>query len=421
MTQTIDIRRTLDVDAIRADFPILGIETDGKRLVYLDSGATSQKPAAVIEAMDSYYRTYNANVHRGVYKLSEQATARYEEARIKTARFINARSPKEVIFTANLTAATNLVAYTWGRTNVREGDVIAFTEMEHHSNIVPWQMLAQMTGARLEFVHVTDEGYLDEADIARTLELRPKLLAITAVSNVLGTINPIKELVARYHEAGAVVYVDGAQAAPHMPVDVRDWDADFVGITGHKMLGPTGIGVLYGKRALLDEMPPFLGGGSMIREVHLDRTRYAALPEKFEAGTPNISGAVGLSVAVDYLSELGMDRVREHEREVIAYAMERLTEVPELTVYGPPADDHGAAVSFTLGAGSEREIHPHDLAHILDRENIAVRAGHHCAQPLMERYNISSTTRASFYIYNGPEDVDALVDALHKARQIFHL
>jgi cysteine desulfurase/selenocysteine lyase len=407
---------TLDVEAIGADFPILQQVTDGKRLVYLDSGATSQKPTAVIEAMDYYYRTYNANVHRGVYKLSEEATARYEAARVKVQRFVNARSAKEVILTANVTAALNLVAYAWGRQNVREGDVIVFTEMEHHSNIVPWQILAEITGARLEFIHVTEEGYLDEGDIEKVLALEPRLLAVTAVSNVLGTINPVRELTARFHAVGATVVVDAAQAAPHMPVDVREWDADFVAFTGHKMLAPTGIGVLYGKAPILQSMPPFLGGGDMIREVHLERTRYAELPYKFEAGTPNISGGIGLGVAVDYLTELGMDRVREHERELVGYAMDRLSEVPDLKVYGPPPEDHGAAVSFTLG-----DIHPHDLAHILDRENIAVRAGHHCAQPLMERYDIPATTRASFYIYNGRDDVDALVAALDRAREIFRL
>ncbi len=406
----------LDAQALRAEFPILQQETDGKRLVYLDSGATSQKPKAVIEAVEEYYRTYNANVHRGVYKLSEEATARYEAARIKVQRFVNARSGKEIIFTANATAALNLVAYAWGRTNVREGDVIVFTQMEHHSNIVPWQILAQSTGARLEFIHVTDEGYLDESDIARVLELRPKLLAVTAVSNVLGTINPVEELTRRFHEAGTLVVVDASQAAPHMPLDVRAWGADFVAFTAHKMLAPTGIGVLYGKREILEAMPPFLGGGDMIREVHLDRTRYADLPYKFEAGTPNISAAIGLGVAVDYLSALGMEAVREHERELVEYAMEALAQVPDLQLYGPPAEHHGAALSFTLA-----DIHPHDLAHILDRENIAVRAGHHCAQPLMERYDLAATTRASFYIYNDRDDVDALVSALGKAREIFHL
>ena len=416
MAVTTPSTRTIDVERIRADFPILGQETDGKRRAYLDSGATSQKPLAVIEAEEEYYRTYNANVHRGVYKLSEQATARYEAARVKVQRFINARSAREVILTANATAALNLVAYAWGRANVCEGDVIAFTEMEHHSNIVPWQILAQVTGARLEFIHVTDDGYLDEGDLARVLELRPKLLAVTAVSNVLGTINPIEELAARCHDAGTLIVVDASQAAPHMPLDVREWDADFVAFTGHKMLAPTGIGVLYGKREHLEAMPPFLGGGDMIREVHLERTRYAELPYKFEAGTPNIAGAICLGVAVDYLSALGMDAVREHERELVEYAMGRLAEVPELKVYGPPAEQHGAALSFTLG-----DIHPHDLAHILDQENIAVRAGHHCAQPLMERYDIAATTRASFYIYNGRDDVDALVGALHRAREIFRL
>ena len=416
LTTTAVETKPLDAQAIRAQFPILQQETDGKRLIYLDSGATSQKPVSVIETMDYYYRTYNANVHRGVYKLSEEATARYEGSRVKVQRFINARSSKEIIYTANATAALNLVAYTWGRANVREGDVIVFTEMEHHSNIVPWQMLAQATGAKLQFIHVTDDGFLDEADVERALAAGPKLLAVTAVSNVLGTINPIKDLIARFHEVGAVVVVDAAQAVPHMPVDVRDWDADFVGFTGHKLCGPTGIGVLYGKRALLEAMPPFLGGGDMIREVHLETTRFNDLPWKFEAGTPNISGAIGLGSAVDYLTEIGMDRVREHERELVAYSMERIAEVPDLRLFGPPADQHGAAVSFTLA-----DIHPHDLAHILDQENIAVRAGHHCAQPLMERYDVAATTRASFYIYNDRDDVDALVAALHRAREVFRL
>lgn len=408
--------KPLDAQTIRADFPILQQETDGKRLVYLDSGATSQKPNAVIETVEEYYRKYNANVHRGVYKLSEEATARYEAARIKVQRFVNARSGKEIIFTANATAALNLVAYTWGRANVREGDVVVFTQMEHHSNIVPWQMLAQSTGARLDFIHVTDEGYLDEDDISRVLELGPKLLAVTAVSNVLGTINPIQDLTRRFHEAGTIVVVDASQAAPHMPLDVQTWNADFVAFTAHKMLAPTGLGVLYGKRALLEAMPPFLGGGDMIREVHLDRTRYADLPYKFEAGTPSIAAAVGLGTAVDYLTSIGMDAVREHERELVEYAMQELAQVPELRIYGPPAQDHGAALSFTLA-----DIHPHDLAHILDQENIAVRAGHHCAQPLMERYDVAATTRASFYIYNDRDDVDALVTALGRARQIFRL
>ncbi|MDQ3854950.1 MAG: cysteine desulfurase [Chloroflexota bacterium] len=416
MTTPKPATKTLDAQALRAQFPVLQQETDGKRLVYLDSGATSQKPLAVIEAMDEYYRKYNANVHRGVYRLSEDATARYEGARVKVQRFSNARSAKEIIFTANVTAALNLVAYSWGRANVGPDDTIVFTELEHHSNIVPWQLLAQMTGARLQFIHVTDDGYLDPADIERALEARPKLLAVSAVSNVLGTILPVKEFSARFQEVGSLVVVDAAQAVPHMPVDVRDWGADLVAFTGHKMLGPTGIGVLYGKRAVLEAMPPFLGGGDMIREVHLDSTRYNDLPWKFEAGTPNISGGVGLGAAVDYLSELGMDLVREHERELVTYAMDRLSEVPDLKVYGPPPEDHGAAVSFTLA-----DIHPHDLAHILDQDNIAVRAGHHCAQPLMERYDIPATTRASFYIYNDRDDVDALVAALHGAREIFRL
>jgi len=408
--------QTVDWDSIRNDFPVLQQSHNGKRLVYLDSGATSQKPKVVIDALNEYYIRYNANVHRGVYKLSEESTARYEEARVKIQKFINARSPKEVIFTSNATGSINLVAYSWGRANVRQGDIIVFTEMEHHSNIVPWQILSQMTGARLEFVHITDDGYLRWEDIDRVLQLRPKILAVTAASNVLGTINPIEEIVKAAHSVGTLVLVDAAQAAPHMPVDVQKWDADFVAFTGHKMLGPTGIGVLYGKRELLESMPPFFGGGDMIREVHLEWTRYNDLPWKFEAGTPHIAGVIGLGVAVDYLSAIGMENVREHERELVEYALEQLSQVPDLVLYGPPAKDHGSAVSFNLG-----DIHPHDLAHILDQENIAVRAGHHCAQPLMERLGCAATTRASFYIYNTKEDVDALVEGLWKAREVFKL
>jgi cysteine desulfurase/selenocysteine lyase len=400
---------------IRQDFPILARQVHGKPLVYLDSTASSQKPRQVIEAMTEYYEMYNANVHRGVYEISEEATARMEKARVKVARFINARQSKQIIFTRNTSESINLVAYTWGSANISAGDLIVLTELEHHSNLVPWQLLAQRTGARLEFIPVSDDGQLRLDIYAQLLEQQPKLVAFAHMSNVLGTINPAREIIAQAHAAGAVTLVDAAQSVPHLPVDVQELDADFLCFSGHKMLGPTGSGVLYGKRELLEEMPPFMGGGDMIRTVHLRESTWNDLPWKFEAGTPAIAEAIGLGAAVDYLSEIGMEQVHRLEQEITAYAMERLRTVPGLTIYGPEVDKRGGVISFTLA-----DIHPHDLASILDQEmGVAIRAGHHCAQPLMERYGLTATARASFYIYTIPSDIDALVEGLHKALQIF--
>jgi cysteine desulfurase/selenocysteine lyase len=406
--------RAINAEAVRAEFPILSRQINGKPLVYLDSAATSQKPDAVIEVMDDYYRRYNANPHRGVYTISEEATAAYEAARQRVASFINAASPKEVVFTRNTTEAINLVRYSWGRANIRSGDRILLTEMEHHSNLVPWQLLAQEVGARLEFLCIDDEGLLLLEGLERKLE-GVKLLAITHQSNTLGTINPIKPIAEAAHRAGALVLVDGAQAVPHMPVDVQDIGVDFYAFSGHKMCGPTGIGVLWARRALLEAMPPFLAGGDMIRRVHLTDASWNDLPWKFEAGTPSVAEGIGLGAAVDYLKKFGMDSVRAHERTLVDYAMEKLQDIPEITIYGPSDPElHGGSISFTLP-----NIHPHDLATLIDRDGIAVRAGHHCTQPLMDRLGVPATTRASFYIYNRPEDVDQLVTGIQKAQKVF--
>ncbi|GER88109.1 cysteine desulfurase [Dictyobacter vulcani] len=400
---------------IRQDFPILARQVHGKPFIYLDSTASSQKPTAVLTAMNEYYHQHNANVHRGVYLVSEEATAGMEKARVKIARFINARQSKQIIFTRNTTESINLVAHTWGSANISSGDLIILTEMEHHSNLVPWQLLAQRTGARLEFVPVTDDGLLQLDVYADLLRQQPKLVAFTHMSNVLGTINPIHEMIAQAHAAGAITMVDAAQSVPHLPVDVQALDADFLCFSAHKMLGPTGIGVLYGKKALLEAMPPFMGGGDMIRTVKLRESTWNDLPWKFEAGTPAIAEAIGFGAAIDYLNALGMDNVRQHEREITSYALDALKAVPGLTIYGPEADQRGGVVSFTLA-----DIHPHDLASILDQEvGVAIRAGHHCAQPLMERYDLAATARASFYIYTSKEEIDILVQGLQKAQHIF--
>jgi cysteine desulfurase/selenocysteine lyase len=403
--------------APRADFPILDRQIHGKPLVFLDSAASAQKPRPVLAAMDQFATTTYANIHRGAYTLSEEATAAYEGARKRIARFINARNVREVIYTRNTTEAINLVARTWADAHLDEDDVILLTEMEHHSNIVPWQLAAARTGARIVYVPVTDTGELDPDAYTRLLEEeRPKIVAFTMMSNVLGTLPPVAEMVAQAHAAGALVLLDGAQAVPHTAVDVRALDCDFLAFSGHKMLGPTGIGVLWGRRELLEAMPPFLGGGDMIREVHLEGSSWNDLPWKFEAGTPAIVEAVGLGAAVDYLSALGMEQVRSHEHALTAYALERLAKVPDLTIYGPSAERRGGVASFTLA-----DIHPHDLATLLDREGIAVRAGHHCAQPLMERYNLPATARASFYVYTTSAEIDALAAALEQARSVFML
>ncbi|HEX8731930.1 MAG TPA: cysteine desulfurase [Ktedonobacterales bacterium] len=403
--------------APRADFPILARQVNGKPLVYLDSAASTQKPAAVLDAMDHFARTSYANIHRGAYTLSEESTRAYERARKTVAKFINARSAREVIYTRNTTESINLVARTWGDANLRAGDHVVLSEMEHHSNIVPWQQVAQRTGATLHYTPITDEGELDLGAYARLLEAhRPRLVAITQMSNVLGTLTPLTDLIAQAHAIGALVLVDGAQGAPHLPVDVQALECDFYAFSGHKMLGPSGIGILWGRAELLEAMPPFLGGGDMIREVTLDGFTWNDLPWKFEAGTPAIIEAVGLGAAVEYLRRLGMERVRAHERALTEYALERLAAVPGLRIFGPPAARRGGVVSFTLG-----EIHAHDLATLLDREGVAIRAGHHCAQPLMERYHLAATARASFYVYTTSGEIDALADALEHARSVFAL
>lgn len=405
----------LDPHAIRADFPILERETrPGVRLVYLDSTATSQKPAAVIQAMNAYYERSNANIHRGVHTLAEEATGMYEEAREKIARFIGARYAREIIYTRNATEAINLVAYSWARKYLKAGDLIILTEMEHHSNLVPWQMIAAENQLRLEFIPVSDDGLLKLDAYRRLLEQSPRLVAFTQMSNVLGTINPAKDMIRLAHAAGALTLIDGAQSVPHLPVDVVDLDVDFLAFSAHKMLGPTGIGVLYGKEELLDKMPPFIGGGDMIRKVHLRSFAPNELPHKFEAGTPAVAEAVGFGAAVDYLNAVGMENVARHEREIIAYALEALSEVEGLRVIGPAAELKGAVASFTLEG-----VHPHDVAQILDSQGIAVRAGHHCAMPLHERYQLPATTRASFYLYNTKTEVDLLIKGLAQVKKIF--
>lgn len=405
----------LDIEAIRKDFPILQREIHpGKQLVYLDSAATAQKPTRVIEAMDRYYRWSNANIHRGVHVLAEEATMLYEDARRNVAGFIGARDAREIIFTRNTTEAINLVAYSWGRANLQAGDVIILTEMEHHSNLVPWQMLAQERQVRLEFIPVTDDGLLDMEQYRKLLMLSPKLVAFTQMSNVLGTINPAGEIIRLAHDAGAITLVDGAQSVPHIPVNVVDLDVDFLAFSAHKMCGPMGSGVLYGKTALLEKMPPFLGGGDMIRKVMLRSYAPNSIPHKFEAGTPAVAEAVGLSAAVDYLNSIGMDAIAAHEHEIVSYALEQLNQIPGVRILGPDADRKGGVVSFTMDIA-----HPHDVAQILDRHGIAVRAGHHCAMPLHDRYQIPATTRASFYIYSTREEVDHLVQGLEQVKAIF--
>lgn len=402
-----------NVETIRADFPILQREINGKPLAYLDNAATSQKPLAVLQAMDDYYHLRNANVHRGVHTLSEEATALYENARGRIARFINAPSSKQVIFTRNATEAVNLVAYSWGLDALKPGDEVLITQMEHHANIVPWQIIAARTGATLRYVPLDAQGTLRLDLLDELLTERTKLFAFVAMSNVLGTINPAAELVARAHSVGALALVDGAQSVPHLPVDVQALNCDFLVFSGHKMCGPTGSGVLYGRRELLETMPPFMGGGDMIREVRLEGSRWNTLPWKFEAGTPAIAEVIGLGAAVDYLTSLGMDFVQQREHELVSYAMEQLGRVEGLRILGPGPDQRGGAVAFTLG-----EIHPHDTAAILDAEGIAIRAGHHCAQPIHDFYGIPASARASFYFYNTFDEIDRLVMALDKVHSV---
>ena len=410
-------RRRLDPVALRADFPILREEIHGHPLVYLDSASTSQKPVAVIDAVADYYREYNANVHRGIYTIGEKATAAYEAARVKVARFINAPDSHEIVFTRNATEAINLVAYSWGRRNVGRGDQIILTEMEHHANLVPWQLLVQEVDGDLEFIPITDDGILRLDVFEVLLRLKPKLVAFTQVSNTLGTINPVREMVEMAHAAGALVLVDGAQAVPHVPVDVQALGADFYAFSGHKMLGPMGSGALWARREILESMPPFLSGGEMIREVHLRRSEFNEIPWKFEAGTPAVGDAIGLGVAAEYLMELGMDAVREHERELVTYALDVLPrEITGIELYGPMDPDvRGGVVPFNVPG-----IHPHDVAQVLDRSGIAVRAGHHCTMPLHERLDLAATARASFSVYTTKGDIDALVMGLKDVQRVFN-
>jgi len=405
----------LDARKLRADFPIFEQEIHGKPLAYLDSAASSQKPRQVLGAMTEFYETSYANIHRGVYDLGERATEAFEGAREKARAFVNAETTHEVVFTRNVTAAINLVAYAWGLDNLGPGDIVLATEMEHHSNFVPWQYIAGRTGAEFLAIPVDHEGelQLDELD-ALVDRGRLKVLALTYVSNSLGTVNPVDRLASWAHERGAIIVLDAAQAAPHRPVDVQALGCDFVGFTGHKMCGPTGIGVLWGRRELLERMSPFELGGHMIRKVTLAETTWNELPHKFEAGTAPIAEAVGLGAAIDYVSEVGLDAIERYERELLDYALPRLAEVPGLRIFGPPADGRAGIISFELGG-----VHPHDIAQILDWDGVAVRAGHHCNQPLMSRLGVPATTRASFYLYTLPEEIDRLVAGLHKVRQTF--
>jgi cysteine desulfurase/selenocysteine lyase len=410
-------RGPLDAEAIRKDFPILATVTSrGKPLVYLDSASTSQKPNAVIDAVDEYNRAYNANVHRGIYEIGERSTAAYEAARVKVGTFINAPDSHEIVFTRNATEAINLVAYSWGRKNISRGDAIVLTEMEHHANLVPWQLLVQEQDGDLEFIPITDDGLLQLEVFEHLLKLRPKLVAFTHVSNTLGTINPVTEMTAMAHAAGALVLVDGAQAVPHVPVDVQAIGCDFYAFSGHKMLAPTGSGALWARRELLEAMPPFLAGGEMIREVHLRRSTFNAIPWKFEAGTPAIAEEIGLGVAAEYLMGLGMDRVQAHEHALLDYALPRLREAhPDLQLYGPmDTTKRGGVIPFNIPG-----VHPHDVAQLLDRLGIAVRAGHHCTMPLHERLELDATARASFNVYSTQADVDALVDGIGEVKRVF--
>jgi cysteine desulfurase/selenocysteine lyase len=409
------INTNLDVETIRRDFPVLKREVHpGVPLIYLDSTATTQKPNQVIQAMDDYYRNNNSNVHRGIHTLAEEATAAYEAARQRVAQFINAPSDKGIIFTRNTTESINMVALTWGRKYLQEDDLVILTEMEHHSNLVPWQILSAEKGIRLEFIPITTDGLLDLSEYPKLLEQKPKLVSFTHMSNVLGTINPAKEMVKMAHQAGAISIIDGAQSVPHFPVDVQDLDVDFLAFSSHKVCGPTGIGVLYGKIEHLNDMPPFLGGGEMIKRVSLRSFTPNEIPHKFEAGTPAIAEAIGLHAALDYVDKIGMDKIAAHEKDIIAYALDRLAEVPGIHVFGPEAEYKGGVAAFTFDG-----VHPHDVAQVLDRSGIAVRAGHHCAMPLHEKYNIPATTRASFYLYNTQDEVDHLIEGLYNVKQYF--
>jgi cysteine desulfurase / selenocysteine lyase len=411
----VDAAAPVDVERIRADFPILQRQVNGRPLIYLDNAATTQKPRQVIDALVDFYTSINANVHRGVHTLSVEATEAYEAARARTASFVHAALPEEIIFVRNTTEGLNLVAVSWGRANLKPGDEILATTLEHHSNLVPWQRVAQETGARIRLIHLTPDGIVDMNHFRELLSPRTRVVAIAHASNVLGTISDLGRISEAAHRVGAIVVADGAQSVPHLPIDVSSLGADFLAFSGHKMLGPTGIGVLWGRRALLDAMPPFLGGGGMIREVYEDRATWAPLPEKFDAGTPNVADAIAFGVALDYLDNIGMSNIRAHEIKLTGYALEQLSSVADLTVYGP-RDAHlrTGVVSFNLNG-----VHPHDAGTVLDEAGIAVRAGHHCCQPLHRSLDVAATLRASFYIYNSADEVDALVDALDTARRLY--
>ncbi|MBM7651987.1 cysteine desulfurase [Neobacillus cucumis] len=405
----------MNIQDIRSQFPILHQEVNGKPLVYLDSSATSQKPLQVIETVEKYYREINSNVHRGVHTLGTRATDAYEGAREKVRKFINAKSTQEVIFTRGTTTSLNTVAASYAAANLKEGDEIVITYMEHHSNIIPWQQVAKRTGAQLKYIPLQEDGTLSLDDVRATISANTKIVSVMQVSNVLGVMNPVKEIAQIAHENGAIMVVDGAQSAPHMKIDVQDLDCDFLAFSGHKMCGPTGIGVLYGKKHLLENMEPIEFGGEMIDFVHLQESTWKELPWKFEAGTPIIAGAVGLGAAIDFLNEVGLDNIAEHEHKLAAYALEKLSEVEGMTIYGPlDAAKRAGLITFNI-----QDVHPHDVATVLDAEGIAVRAGHHCAQPLMRWLKASATARASFYLYNTEEDIDKLVEGLVKTKEYF--
>jgi cysteine desulfurase / selenocysteine lyase len=411
--------KELDIEGIRKDFPILNTKMNGKDLIYLDSAATSQKPIAVLEAMDNYYKTYNANVHRGVYKIAEKATEGYIDSKNKIARFINANSMEEIIYGRNATEAINLVAYSWGDANIKKGDHILLSEMEHHSNMVPWMMLAKRKGAVVDYITLDkSNSRLDAPNLDKMLEKQPKIVAITHASNVLGTINDVKGITRKAHEKGAVVLIDAAQSTPHMKVDVKDINSDFFVFSAHKMLGPTGIGALHSKEELLNSMEPVFGGGDMIKSVSYDSYSWNDLPWKFEAGTPNIAGGIGFGAAIDYLESIGMEKIRNHEKELTKYALEKLNEIKGVTTYGLGKDDiaeRGGVISFDI-----KGVHPHDVAQIFDSEGIAIRAGHHCAMPLVtQKIGLPAVSRMSFYFYNKKSEIDATVNAIEKVKRIF--
>jgi cysteine desulfurase / selenocysteine lyase len=407
------VQQDFDVNKVRADFPILARKIHGKPLVYLDNAATTQKPQAVVDSLIYYYTAQNSNIHRGVHTLSEEATASYEESRATVQRFLNAADPREIIFVRGATEGINLVAQTWGRANIRSGDEIVISAMEHHSNIVPWQILCEQQGANLRVAPVNDAGELLVDEFEKLLGPKTKLVAMSHVSNALGTVNPVRKIVEAARRVNACVLLDGAQAVPHMPVDVRSIDCDFYAFSGHKIYAPTGIGILYGKAELLEAMPPYQGGGDMISSVTFEKTLYNRLPYKFEAGTPHVSGAIGLGAALDYVNSVGLDRIARHEKQILAYGTRRLLEIPGLRLIGTAKEKEGI-LSFVLEG-----IHPHDVGTILDQEGIAIRTGHHCAQPLMERFGVPATARASLGLYNTVEEMDALVRGIEKVREVF--